>query len=235
MIKLINNELKKIGIIKLTFPFLIFLIVIILIYEFTDNMENTIFNLIPFVGILSSIIFSGIISNEIENGTIRFYLTKPITRNKIFQSKFLTIIIYISILLIFIFFCYYVLCKDVDRNYFIKYVKYSSPLLLISGLIMVLTTIFRNSPITVGLSIFLLAFSLVITQVLLDIKFTYVEFTFLPYLDFTLFNDYETIKSLNEYHKINLSIEKGIYINMLYTLFFYKLGNYIFIKKDIKN
>jgi ABC-type transport system involved in multi-copper enzyme maturation permease subunit len=94
MIKLINNEFKKIGFFKLCFPFIIFLIVIILIFEVTDDMKNTIDNLIPFVGIMVSIIFSGIISNEIENGTIRFYLTKPISRNKIFQSKFITIIIY---------------------------------------------------------------------------------------------------------------------------------------------
>ena len=72
MIKLINNEFKKIGFIKLIFPFIIFLIVIILIFEFTDNMKNTIYNLIPFVGILTSIIYSGTISNEIENGTIDF-------------------------------------------------------------------------------------------------------------------------------------------------------------------
>ena len=235
MIKLINNEFKKIGFIKLIFPFIIFLIVIILIFEFTDNMKNTIYNLIPFVGILTSIIYSGTISNEIENGTIRFYLTKPISRNKIFQSKFITIIIYIIILLIFIYFCYFVLCKDIDKNYFIKYVKYSTPLLVISGVIMLLTTLFRNTSLTVGISVFLLAFGLVITQILLDINFKYVEFTFLPYLDFTLFNDNETIKALNEYHKINLSIDKGIYINIIFTIIFYKIGNYIFVKKDIKN
>ena len=235
MIKLINNEFKKIGFIKLIFPFIIFLIVIILIFEFTDNMKNTIYNLIPFVGILTSIIYSGTISNEIENGTIRFYLTKPISRNKIFQSKFITIIIYIIILLIFIYFCYFVLCKDIDKNYFIKYVKYSTPLLVISGVIMLLTTLFRNTSLTVGISVFLLAFSLVITQILLDINFKYVEFTFLPYLDFTLFNDKETIKALNEYHKINLSIDKGIYINIIFTIIFYKIGNYIFVTKDIKN
>ncbi len=235
MIKLINNELKKIGIIKLIFPFLIFLIVIILIFEFTDDMKDTIYNLIPFVGIMVSIIFSGIISNEIENGTIRFYLTKPVSRNKIYQSKFITILIYTIALLIFILFCYFVLCKGVDKKYLIKYVKYSVPLLLITALIMMMTTIFRNTSVIVGIAIFLLAFSLVITQILLDIKFKYVEFTFLPYLDFTLFNDIETIKSLNEYHKINLSIEKGIYINVMFSFIFYKIGNYIFIKKDIKN
>ena len=150
MIKLINNEFKKIGPLKLSIPFVIFLIVIILIYEFNDNMKNTIFNLIPFIGIMMSIIFSGIISNEIENGTIRFYLTKPVSRNNIFKSKFLTIIIYQIMLLLFILFVYSVLCKDIDRTYIIKYVKYCSPLLLISSLIILFSVLFRNTSITVG-------------------------------------------------------------------------------------
>ena len=204
MIKLINNEFKKIGPLKLSIPFVIFLIVIILIYEFNDNMKNTIFNLIPFIGIMMSIIFSGIISNEIENGTIRFYLTKPVSRNNIFKSKFLTIIIYQIMLLLFILFVYSVLCKDIDRTYIIKYVKYYSPLLLISSLIILFSVLFRNTSITVGLSIFIIVFGGLITQLLLDIKLTQIEFTFLPYMDFTLFDNNEGLKLLNETYKINL-------------------------------
>ena len=198
MIKLINNEFKKIGPLKLSIPFVIILIVIILIYEFNDNMKNTIFILIPFIGIMMSIIFSGIISNEIENGTIRFYLTKPVSRNNIFKSKFLTIIIYQIMLLLFILFVYSVLCKDIDRTYIIKYVKYCSPLLLISSLILLFSVLFRNTSITVGLSIFIIVFGGLITQLLLDIKLTQIEFTFLPYMDFTLFDNNEGLKFLNE-------------------------------------
>ena len=95
MIKLIKNEFKKVGGFKIGVSFAIFLIISILIYEFTNDMRNTIYKLIPFVGIMTSILFSGIISNEIENGTFRFYLTKPISRTKIYQSKILTIIIYV--------------------------------------------------------------------------------------------------------------------------------------------
>ena len=235
MIKLINNEFKKIGPLKLSIPFVIFLIVIILIYEFNDNMKNTIFNLIPFIGIMMSIIFSGIISNEIENGTIRFYLTKPVSRNNIFKSKFLTIIIYQIMLLLFILFVYSVLCKDIDRTYIIKYVKYCSPLLLISSLIILFSVLFRNTSITVGLSIFIIVFGGLITQLLLDIKLTQIEFTFLPYMDFTLFDNNEGLKLLNETYKINICVKKGIIINLISTILFYKIGEFIFNKKDIKN
>lgn len=235
MIKLINNEFKKVGILKLSIPFVIFLIVIIIIYEFNDNMKNTIFSLIPFIGIMISIIFSGIVSNEIDNGTIRFYLTKPVSRINILKSKFLTIVIYQIILLSFILFIYSVLCKDIDRIYIIKYVKYCSPLLLISSVIILFSILFKNTSITVGLSIFIIVFGGLITQLLLDINVTQIEFTFLPYMDFTLFDDNETLKLLNQTYKINLSVKKGIIINLISTIIFYKIGEFIFNKKDIKN
>lgn len=235
MIKLINNEFKKVGILKLSIPFVIFLIVIIIIYEFNDNMKNTIFSLIPFIGIMISIIFSGIVSNEIDNGTIRFYLTKPVSRINILKSKFLTIVIYQIILLSFILFIYSVLCKDIDRIYIIKYVKYCSPLLLISSVIILFSILFKNTSITVGLSIFIIVFAGLITQLMLDINVTQIEFTFLPYMDFTLFDDSETLKLLNQTYKINLSVKKGIIINLISTIIFYKIGEFIFNKKDIKN
>lgn len=235
MIKLINNEFKKVGILKLSIPFVIFLIVIIIIYEFNDNMKNTIFSLIPFIGIMISIIFSGIVSNEIDNGTIRFYLTKPVSRINILKSKFLTIVIYQIILLSFILFIYSVLCKDIDRTYIIKYIKYCSPLLLISSVIILFSILFKNTSITVGLSIFIIVFGGLITQLLLDINVTQIEFTFLPYMDFTLFDDSETLKLLNQTYKINLSVKKGIIINLISTIMFYKIGEFIFNKKDIKN
>ena len=235
MIKLINNEFKKVGLLKLSIPFVVFLIVIIIIYEFNDNMKNTIFSLIPFIGIMISIIFSGIVSNEIDNGTIRFYLTKPVSRINILKSKFLTIVIYQIILLSFILFIYSVLCKDIDRTYIIKYIKYCSPLLLISSVIILFSILFKNTSITVGLSIFIIVFGGLITQLLLDINVTQIEFTFLPYMDFTLFDDSETLKLLNQTYKINLSVKKGIIINLISTIIFYKIGKFIFNKKDIKN
>lgn len=117
----------------------------------------------------------------------------------------------------------------------IKYVKYCSPLLLISSLIILFSVLFRNTSITVGLSIFIIVFGGLITQLLLDIKLTQIEFTFLPYMDFTLFDNNEGLKLLNETYKINLYVKKGIIINLISTIIFYKIGEFIFNKKDIKN
>ena len=54
-------------------------------------------------------------------------------------------------------------------------------------------------------------------------------------MDFTLFDDSETLKLLNQTYKINLSVKKGIIINLISTIIFYKIGEFIFNKKDIKN
>ena len=235
MIKLIINEFKKTGVIKIALSFVIFLIVIIFIYEFNDDMKDTIFNLIPFVGIMTNVLFSGMISNEIEQGTFRFYLTKPVSRKNIYQSKLLTIMIYSISLLTFIFYIYMVLCKNIDKYDFVKFVKYSSSLLIINSLIILLSTILRNTSVTVGITITLLTFGLLITQLLLDIKIKFVEYTFLPYLDFSIFNDKETIPIMNRIYKTNLSLKNGIIINVAYAYLFYLIGYNLFIKKDIKN
>jgi ABC-type transport system involved in multi-copper enzyme maturation permease subunit len=150
MINLILSEIKKVGIIKILLSFIIFLIVIIMIYEFSDDMKNTIFSLIPFVGIMTSILFSGIISGEIETGTFRFYLTKPVSRKKIYQSKLITIMIYTIGLLTFIFYIYKVLCQNIDKEYFVKFVKYSSSLLISNCLIIFFSTMFRNTSVSVA-------------------------------------------------------------------------------------
>lgn len=235
MIKLVINEFKKIGLLKLTLSFIVFLTIIVIIYEFNDDMKNTIYNLIPFVGIMTSVLFSGIISNEIENGTFRFYLTKPISRKKIYQSKILTIMVYTSCLLGFIFYVYSILCQNIDKYDFVKFVKYSSSLLIINSVIILLSTLIRNTSLTVGITISLLTFGLLITQLLLDIKLSIVQYSFLPYLDFNIFSDKETIMQMNKLYNIKLSIKNGIIINSVYTYLFYLIGNNLFIKKDIKN
>ena len=94
MISLINNEFIKLGKIKLITPFVIFSSVGLLEkFIFKTIQINRLFNLIPFIGIILCVMFSGIISNEIEFGTFRLYLTKAKSRIKIYNAKIITIFI----------------------------------------------------------------------------------------------------------------------------------------------
>lgn len=234
MIKLIKNEFIKNGKYKLLFSLFFFFIIILIIKEYSDNFKSTMYSLIPFIGVLGCVYFSGIISNEIENGTFRFYLTKPVSRNNIYISKYFSIIIFLLIICLFIFLIYMFYCEfSVDD--FILYFKYLCPLLLISSLIMFLSVIFKNTSVVVGISVFLLVFSTLLSQVLFGIGFTYIEYTFLPYMDFSIFNDVESLSLMNSELGINLSISSGLYINIIYSVLLFLLGLFIFAKKDIKN
>ena len=89
MIRLVKNEYTKIGHFKLNLPFIIFTIVILIMKEVESLSFGKIYSLISFIGLCNCALFGGIISNEIENGTFRIYLTKPVKREKIYLSKYI--------------------------------------------------------------------------------------------------------------------------------------------------
>ena len=235
MIKLIRNEFIKIKKSKLIFTQILFLITIIIVKKYSSkSLFDLSFNLIPFISIMISILFGGIISKEIENGNFRYYLTKPYKRWKIYLSKLITIIIYasITILLIILFSC--ILEKSIDKTYIFSFIKYSFPVYFMCFYVLYLSTIFKSHSLSVGLSIFTISFSLIISQVLFGIEFNIIEYTFLPYLDFSIFKDYSSLMNINSELGINLNIKSGVIIDSIFMLLFYLLGNRKFIKKDIK-
>lgn len=235
MIKLISNEFKKIGYIKLFLWSLIFVLSILIYYYVNKKVisKDFVLILIPFIGIVVSIIFSGIMSNEYSNGTFRIYLTKPIKRSKILISKLLTIIIYISYILIQNMIIYIYLTKKVDVNFVINYIKDAHSLLLVASIIIMLSTIIKTSTISSGIVIMLLTFGFPLFEILsTTIKINIFQYTFLPYLDLKLLENSDYI---NELLNVSLSMEKALIINFIYAFIFIIISIIIFIKKDIKN
>lgn len=236
MIKLINNELNKVKKSKLLFSQFVLVISLIIMKKVSDkNIIDLSFNLIPFVGIIICLLFGGIISSEIENGNFRYYLTKPYRRWKIYLSKMLCILIYLIITFLVIIISTLIIVNKFDYNYIIKFFKYSIPIVFMSSLIMYISTKFKSQSFCVGLSIFILSFSLIFAQILFGIKINIIEYTFLPYLDFSIFNDKLVINNMNSELGIHLSLYRGIIIDIIYFVLFFILGLYKFNKKDIKN
>lgn len=230
--KLIRNEFTKIGIKKQITSFIILTIILTLNY-FINNKnlnEDNLLTMIPFIGIIITILFSGIMSNEIENGTFRFYLTKPVNRYKIYLSKLLTIIIFIMEMLIYtILFCF-LINKNINNvnNFLIT----STSLILISTIIIFLSTIIKNQSITSSIPILFLTFGLTITELLLKKNITIIKYTFIPYLDLTMFKT-GVIDIINEEYNVALSLNEGIIIIIIYSIIFIFLGIKIFKKKNI--
>ena len=236
MIKLVRNELIKVKKIKLLFSQVLFLIAVYMMKRYGEkSLFDLVYNIIPFIGIFTSIFFSGTIVNEIENGNFRFYLTKPFKRWKIYLSKLITILIYItiSVLLIALFTCF--LERNLDIKFILKFFVYSIPVYFIGFFSLYLSTIFKSFSLVIGISIFTISFGLIISQVLFGINFNIIEYTFLPYLDYSIFNDKLLISNMNKELGIHLNINRGVLIDMVSMILFYILGSRKFIKKDIKN
>ena len=236
MIKLINNEFIKTRRIKIIFSEIIILISIFIMNKYSDKfLLDLIFNLIPFIGIIVSILFSGSICSEIENGTLRYYLTKPYKRWKVYLSKFICIYLYITITIIIIIFASFIITNFFDLKILSKYFVYSIPVYFIGSYVLYLSTKFKSQSLCVGICIFLLSFSLIISQLLFGYNFNIIEYTFLPYLDYSIFNDKISLIEMNNALNTNLSLNKGIIMDILFIILFYIFGNYKFNKKDIKN
>lgn len=236
MISLIKNEYIKIGKYKILIMFGIFLIIICFIYKFNNRIDalNNSFELIPFIGVSACVLFSGIISLEYTNGNLRYYLTKPIKRSKIYLSKILAIYLYMFLLMIYIIIINLIFIKKIDTAYIFDFILYCFPLLTIGMYIILLSTLFKNTSLVVGINMFTLIFSFLISQILLGYGLNFIEYTTLPYLEFNLFNGKDVIYKINQDLGCNLNIKTGIIIDTFYLIVYYLIGNKLFKIKDIR-
>ena len=236
MINLIKNEFYKIKYSKIILSYIFYILLLILMNKYSDkNIKELSFNLIPFIGIMNCLFFGGTINSEIEKGTFRYYLTKPISRNKVYLSKILASFIYnyVSTLLTLLFTT--IIMFKIDLIYYSKFLTYTIPLYLLSSIVIYLSNKLKSTSFTICLGVLLFSFSLLLFQILLEIHFKIVKFTFLPYLDFTLFDNKDSLNSLNQEFNIYISLKKGVLINIIYTFIFYILGCISFKRKDIKS
>ncbi len=203
-----------------------------------------------------SIIGSTSYSNEINNGTMKAILTKPKSRLKIFLSKIISVnlVCIILILLNFSFSTFFTLIftksnlfslvslvyvnnEVIEINYYLKYLSEylinSIPVLFIGNLSLILSIASVSTAFSVGASIFLSLISSTIAEFLLLFKFRFIQYTFLPYLDFTIFKDYVNILQFNISYGVNLCLKNGILILIITVLISYFLLYFYFNKKDI--
>ena len=235
MMGLIKNEYIKLGLFKIVFPIILFSIVIILEYYLNKVlMFEDIIKIIPYVGIVLCIIFSGIVSNEIESGTFRFYLTKSISRVKILTSKLLAVYIYTFIIYSFILILFLIISDNIPFKLIIKYYEYIIPIYTILSCTFFLSNFIKNTPINLGMCILLFSFGGFMSELLLNKGIKIIEYTLLPYFDFSIFLDKLSINAINLEYGINLNISYAIFINIVHIFVFIILSYFIFSKKDIK-
>ncbi len=236
MINLIKNEFFKIKISKILLSFAFFLIILLFMNKYSDKkIEELSFNLIPIIGIFLCLFFSGTISSEIQSGTFKYYLTKPASRHKIYVSKLFASFIYSYISVLIILISISLISLKIDLIYYSKYLTYSIPLFFLSSLIIYFSNKFKNTSFTICICILLFSFSLVLSQLLFTIHLNFIEYTPLPYLDFTLFDDKNNLNIINMNFNTLLSLKRGVLIDIIYTFIVFYIGLRSFKKRDIKS
>lgn len=205
-------------------------------------LDSSIIPLI-FMSIIVAIISSGILSDEINKRSIKELLTKPYKRYKILTSKYLCIFVIVFILSFLIFVTSlsttFIIIKpnDLDIVYILNYLKLFLiniiPLLFTGTLCIFISTITQNSKVISGFVILINLTSVILFQLLLKVNFTFVQYTFLPYLDFSIYKNIDLINSINITYGIDLSIIKGLIILSAYSIILYVSSVLIFNKKDI--
>ena len=217
-------------------------------------MDNGV-TLLIFTSIIIIIISSSILGNEINKKSIKELLTKPYKRSKILTSKFLTIYIIIFLITLYIFITYilfsyimtktniftlkdYIIYKNDIKSipfiikYLFTFMINSIPMYFLSTFTVFLTTFIKNQKIIIPLNSVLFIMSPVIFNFFLNMKFKYIIYTFIPYLDFSIFKDIYSIYLLNVEYNLNFNMFIGTTVLLIYSLLFILISIKMFNKKD---
>lgn len=219
------------------------------------NILNNKIYFLYFIGIVVIFISFNSLSYDYTNGTLKYIVLNKKGRTKLLLSKIISIQI-ISLLLIIIFsifFLSFTLLKFHTNllNYykyiyiFNKFIKL--PYLLyyfISNIIFIipytfliiftylLTILFKGNTISLIISNITYLFSLVISQFLITSGIGIIEYTFLPYLDFTYHQDIIEQNVNNMIFNTNIKIETSIFFLIVYIIIGIVLSIKLF-KRDI--
>ncbi|MCJ8008980.1 ABC transporter permease [Lederbergia wuyishanensis] len=205
-------------------------------------------DLTSFVGLLVIIIASGIVAHEFSWGTIKILLIKPYSRWKILMAKYITTILYLLTMLAILFTIVsilglilfgkgtgdnvhlaYVNGAVVEQNlllYLIKtYILNSLSVFLLTTMAFMISAVFRNSGLAIGISIFLLLMGGTITN-LLAAKFDWAKYSL-----FANTNLMQYVDGMPLVEGMTLSF--SIIMIIIYFIIFHAMAFVFFTKRDI--
>ncbi|MCQ6278213.1 ABC transporter permease [Bacillus sp. EB600] len=212
------------------------------------NLVNDTTQLINLAGLFAIIIAAGIVASEFNWGTIKLLLIRPISRWKILLSKYITVLLF-AIVMLAILFVYstaigYILFGGPDKtsiylNYYngtvseqnmvihllINYGLNSINMIMLATMAFMISAVFRNSSLAVGLSIFLMFTGGQLTQ-LLSLKFSWAKYTLFANTD--LMQYFEGTPMVE-----GMTLPFSIIMLLLYFFIFQFLAFYVFKKRDI--
>jgi len=194
------------------------------------------------------IVCAGNISSEFSDGTIKQLLIRPHRRWKILLSKYIALLIYSAFLIVVLAAVSYLVSitffgvgafnekiYSIDLTvvsggvYFVKNLLYYLPgLIMVLTLAFMLSTLFKNQAIAVGIGVFVLFFSSTAGLIIVSLteKYAWTKALIFPHLDQTVFILQDKI--LN-----NITMPMSLGILGVYYLIFMFITFFFFQKRDI--
>lgn len=205
-------------------------------------------DLIVLAGLFTIIVSAGIVASEFTWGTVKLLLIRPINRNRILLSKYLTVLIFallmLSILFVFSTLLGAILFGMPEKaipylNYFggevveqsmvvhllIYYGLSSIEMIMLTTMAFMISSVFRNSSLAIGLSLFLMFTGSQFTA-LLSIKFSWAKYI--------LFANTDLMQHVEGFPLLEgMTLSFSILVLLVYYLLFLFLAFYVFKKRDV--
>jgi len=204
--------------------------------------------LIILAGLFTIIIAAGIVASEFGWGTIKLLLIRPINRSKILLSKYLTVLLFALFMLAILFvfsavlgailfgmpdqaqpYLNYYNGKVTEQNIFVHLLIYyaanSIDVLMLVTMAFMISSVFRNSSLAIGLSLFLLFTGSQFTS-LIALKFSWAKYILFANTD--LMQYFEGTPLVD-----GMTLSFSVIMLIIYFAVFHLLSFYAFNKRDV--
>ncbi|MFE8700836.1 ABC transporter permease [Cytobacillus sp. FJAT-54145] len=203
---------------------------------------------ISFAGLFTIIIAAGIVASEFSWGTVKLLLIRPISRSKILLSKYLTVGLFGLLLLALIYFMStlvglllfglptsevphlaYINGEVVERNIAFhligQYLLGSIDILMIATMAFMISAVFRNSSLAIGISLFLFFMGGTATMLLAG-RFEWTKYILFANTNLSVY--FDGVPPIE-----GMTLSFSIIILIVYFVVFHLLAFSVFSKRDV--
>ncbi|MDQ6599772.1 ABC transporter permease [Bacillus salipaludis] len=204
--------------------------------------------LISLAGLFTIIVSAGIVASEFNWGTIKLLLIRPINRTKILLSKYLTVLLF-ALFLLAVLFVYSTVIGAIlfgmpdqavpylnynngtvtEQNMVVHLMSYyglsSIGMIMLTTMAFMISSVFRNSSLAIGISIFLMFSGGNLTQ-LLALKFDWAKYILFANTD--LMQYFEGSPMVE-----GMTLSFSIIMLIVYFVVFQFLAFFTFKKRDV--
>ncbi len=203
---------------------------------------------ISFAGLFTIVIAAGIVASEFSWGTVKLLLIRPLSRSKILLSKYITVVLFGLLLLSMIYILStlvglllfglpssevphlaYVSGEVVERNIAFhligQYFLGSIDILMIGTMAFMISAVFRNSSLAIGISLFLMFMGGTATMLLAS-RFEWTKYILFANTNLTVY--FDGVPPIE-----GMTLTFSILILIIYFVVFHLLAFSVFSKRDV--